>query len=275
MKLSFITPEGSLEELATYSDLHLIIANFVVPGSKYTEFFKSRNEHVIMDCGTFEVGKPMTQKDIIKRAQLVNADEVVAPDILFDWEGTVFNAQNFIDTITTCTHPYDRIPASEDDTHFVKPFKVMVVPQGKTPNEWLKCYEHLVDLNGVDVIGLSCLSVPHCFSKITGVQTIMENRLLCVQQLINEGMVYDEYEYHLLGLGNPLELLYQKQHKWIRSCDTSSPIVHGINDVLYDPYLGLMQPKIKTKLDFKSTVPKSKYKNVLHNIAVLRKLACV
>ena len=103
----------------------------------------------------------------------------------------------------------------------------------------------------------------------------MENRLLCVQRLIDEGLIFKDLEYHLLGCGNPLELLYQKQHDWIRSCDTSSPIVHGINDVLYDPYLGLMQPKIQTKLDFRSTVPKGKYKNILRNMVILKKLAGV
>jgi len=217
----------------------------------------------------------MSTPELIKRAALVGADEVVAPDVLFDSNETVESAIDFINSVTYLKEQKDDVTLFMSNPKYTKDFKVMVVPQGKTPEDWISCYTRLSEIEGVDVIGLSCLAIPHCFSKITGIKTIMENRLLCVQKLIDEGLIFNDLEYHLLGCGNPLELMYQKQHDWIRSCDTSSPIVHGINDVLYDSYLGLMQPKIQTKLDFKSTIPKAKYKNILRNMVILKKLAGV
>ena len=272
MKISFITPEGSLEDFVPMSDLHLIIANFVEKKAKYTKFFKEREEYVIMDNGLFEVHTAMPAHELLKRAEMVNADEVVAPDVLFDGKETVESAKKFIMSAMDMEIDMES-PFYQPKFH--KKFKIMAVPQGKTPQEWVRCYEQLADMNEIDVIGLSCLSIPKAFSKISGVKTIMENRLLAIQMLIDEGLIFKDVEYHLLGCGNPLELMYQKQHNWIRSCDTSSPIVHGINDVLYDPYRGLMQPKIQTKLDFKSTIPKTKYKNIYYNMTILKKLASV
>lgn len=38
---------------------------------------------------------------------------------------------------------------------------------------------------------------------------------------------------HLLGLGEPRELLYQKQYPFIRSCDTTRPILYGMQGRRY------------------------------------------
>lgn len=275
MKISFITPVGSLQDFAPLSDFHLIIAGFVQPDSKYTKFFKSRSEYVVLDNNLFEDHIALPTEDLINRAVMVDADEVVAPDVLFDSEETVKSAIDFINSVTYVKDEDKHELPFMDEPTYTKDIKVMVVPQGKNPEDWIKCYQKITDIEGVDVIGLSCLSIPHSFSKITGVKTIMENRLLCVQQLIDEGLVFNDVEYHLLGCGNPLELMYQKQHDWIRSCDTSSPIVHGIHGILYDPYLGLLEPKVQEKLDFGSTIPKGKYKNILRNMVILKKLAGV
>lgn len=255
MKLSIITPEGNLEDFAPLGDMHLLIANFIEPKSKYTKFYKERNEYIILDTGAFETGVSMPTEELIKRAVLVQADEVASPDVVYNWKETYHNAIDFVD-------------ATADYT-----FRRMAIPQASNIKDWFRCLEHLMGIDGVDVIGLSILSIPQCFKKETGVDTIMENRLLCTQMMEREGLFFDEYEYHLLGLGNPLELMYQKQIKHIRSCDTSGPVVHGMHGVRYDPYLGLIQPKIKEKLDFKTTIEKKYYNDILHNIAILQKMA--
>ncbi|WP_059007984.1 hypothetical protein [Streptomyces specialis] len=67
----------------------------------------------------------------------------------------------------------------------------MAVPQGRTRDEWLRCHDELAVIPGIDLIGLSKLSVPRCFQAPAA-----EARLACTAHLLAHGT---SKPLHLLG----------------------------------------------------------------------------
>ena len=97
------------------------------------------------------------------------------------------------------------------------------------------CYESIIDK--VDMIGISFAqpSFLKMFSEINKNHAYMLGRIYLVNRLISLSRVRRDKHHHLLGCSLPQELLWYKHtaYDFLKSVDTSSPIIHAMYGVRF------------------------------------------
>lgn len=258
MKVAFISTTNS-PEISMLGDMALLLSQFVQHGNRYTKYWghQKLNIYKILDNGAAE-GQQVNDNTLISSAQVVNADEIIIPDTLYDGDGTYNRAKAFISTLS----PVEK-----------KQFKFMAVVQGKSKDEWMECWNKLKSIPEVDYIGLSKLSVPRCFEYDPSFNPnfpIMWSRLKCTSMMKDKYVV--KKPLHLLGLDNPLELQYQNKHDFVRSNDSCLAISEALHDIKFDEEIGMVT-KRHNDFNFFKIIPKMKLPLVYHNIRVTRDMA--
>jgi hypothetical protein len=73
------------------------------------------------------------------------------------------------------------------------------------------------------------------------------NRIYVISRLYKEGIIKDNHYIHLLGASLPQEFLYYNDPKFnfIKSVDTSNPVIVGALGQFYKEYGLLTKPKNK------------------------------
>lgn len=255
IKFACIAPIHLLSLIPKSYDFHLLLAH-LLEDPDYVAFYKARKlagDTLLLDNGAFEFGKPLEAEDILELIDKsgIQPDYVVAPDYpTKDWKRTVDSSLNFANKVRDHA------------------FKVMAVPQSVVGDAegWLEGYQALVKHMDIDMIGMSILAIPNAFQKITGTTDIMINRLFATSEILNNKLQIAHYTaesgpikpvtkwHHYLGLGQPRELLLQRQLGLMDSNDSSSPVWHGVQGIKYDDsYGGLINGKSPIPVDFHAT----------------------
>jgi len=78
-----ITPTAYLEQYASQSSMHLVLAHLVDTDEQYADFYAGRSEFKIMDNGAFELGESYAPDKLIELAHKCKADAIVLPDYPF------------------------------------------------------------------------------------------------------------------------------------------------------------------------------------------------
>lgn len=257
MRYAHIVPTVYLERFDKYNTMHLVLAQHIGKDYEYTEFYRRSEKYKILDNGAYENKYPVSIEELIEKACLIRADEIIIPDVFMECVETLKLLESSLNYIRK---------------HNFHHFKLMVAPQGKTNAEYMKCLGVMQDIKEVNVIGLSFLVVAQCFKEITACETVLPNRQMLTKLIDLLG--FHNKEYHLLGLGNCKELEYQKQYPWIRGGDSSSAFVHGSNKIKFDNIKGLKGDRIKEKLNFKRVglFPKD-IENIIYNMEVINAFA--
>lgn len=201
MKLATILPTHYLQ-LAKDDEMHMALAHLIGKDEEYTNFFKERaseGKYVILDNGVVETGKPVSIEELVAKAKMIGASELIIPDHFMNGEATMESA---IENV-----PYVRKHAPT--------LKIMVVPQGETIEEWLYFAKEIIQMD-IDTIG-----IPKVLTKLGGRDARLE-------VLADLGHSLRGLAIHLLGCWeNPLELkLIAKavstgQILPVRSCDSA------------------------------------------------------
>jgi len=238
MKHCFIVPEAYINPIGMNSDMHLVLAHEILKRKTYTARYralkKSKKHFIILDNGAFELGKPLPTKKLIEAAKIVNADEIVAPDIRGNLSATLKAVKRFI--------MFLRI-------YHEKKFSVAGVVQGSSLDECIKCiaeYQINPNISTVCIPMIDPISDIHSWIKDKNTR-IIQNRLYLLKGM---SRMFAPKPVHLLGLRNPIELTLAKQFDFVRSNDSSSAFIHGMNLRLFDNKYGLIGDKEKKLLDF-------------------------
>lgn len=154
------------------------------------------------------------------------------------------------------------------------PYKFMAVPQGRTRQEWMSCYEQLVALPEIDVIGLSKLSVARSFEA-----PVAEARLECMAALLTRDA---PKPFHLLGGDRslPWELARHQamghdeaEHGGVQSNDSSFAFWYAAMDISVDSG-GRARREVGSKPDLVAgTLTDERLNHALVNVAQLRRAA--
>jgi hypothetical protein len=237
MEFCLIAPISSLE--LDDGEYHLTLAQYMLKSEKYFKFYRKKikeGHYVILDNGAAEQGASIDMKVLIKIVEKLRPNEVVAPDVLYNYRQTVRATTKFC--------------------QLIKDFDVdvMGVPQGQTSIEWWSCLQQIVD--AVDCIGLSKYSVSKCFGK-TARPTIAK---------VLEAMEMDK-SIHLLGLVNGVHELLEYKGVDVRSVDSCLPVKYG-------KYGFRIWDDANTSLYFtlESRIPKKYYQLCRDNVAYVREL---
>lgn len=254
MKISHESPLCLLEESRNYNDYDYALVHLFEEIPEYYQFFEEslkQGRHVILDNSIFELGTAFDPKKYIDWINKLKPTEYIIPDALEDCIQTMDNALDWKENYQS------KVPESS---------RSIGVVQGKNYNELVQCYQYMDELIGVDKIAISFdysyyLEVCQHPNKWMG-YTI--GRVQTLTRLLNDGIINKDKPHHLLGCALPIEFLfYREGFNWIDSLDTSSPIVHGLRNIVYEPG-GLVSKQSVKLVDLIHAVPNDEQMNAIH-----------
>ena len=198
----------------------MILAHLCEEGSDYVKYYNNSRkwrEWTLLDNGAAE-NSQIDDEALIEKVKLMHPNVVIAPDTLFDGEKTIEQSMAFIKKIRS------EVPQ----------VKIMVVPHGKTEDEYIKTFHYFNECDDVDWIGVS---------KFVSVKPFTD-RITCFMKLMEAGIQFKK-PIHVLGCNNPVEIAYITkipQVKSIDSCiaylykDQEIPLDNSINKRLDTPH---------------------------------------
>lgn len=225
------------------------------------KFYQAREQgrETILDNSIFELGEAFDMKKFANWVERTQPTWYIVPDVLESSYGTLYNLRKWNDTYA------DR---------FVDSKKIVVV-QGKTYDEIVRCYSEIATTGDADMIAISFDysyyedSVPNPNKYMSW----MLGRVKLLGDLAADGVIDEKKPHHLLGVALAGEGLFYKQYPWLYSIDTSNPVVHGIKGIEYEPGRGLLW-KQSQKLHEMITLPEAKidWETVAYNVEEFKKL---
>lgn len=237
-----ITPTAYLEQCASQSNMHLVLAHLVDTDETYAEFYAGRTEFKIMDNGAFELGESYAPDKLLELAAKCKADVIVLPD---------YPGQHQDLTIDAAIKYAPIFQAAG--------YKTMFVPQSRVGDAagWQEAYEWAtVDNELVDVIGMSILGIPNAIPHVHKAFA----RVVMTERLLTQHVFAFGKPHHYLGLnsGPSLEIPTLLKMGALTSCDSSSPVWAGIcgNEYSENTDSLMTTAKIKKHVDFDHPVIK-------------------
>lgn len=259
MIVSHEVPLCLLEESKNFNDYDYCLPHLLDKYSSYREYFlwaKEKGRFIIMDNGLFE-GIKHTEQDLIEKINLIEPDIFIVPDEWNDFSITLRNAKYWMNTIK------HKLPLKT---------KLMVVMQGSLYSQFTELYTACEDL------GYTHFSFNHASSYY---QTHHKNpnklinQMLGRHDLINSlkytGYIKDNHYIHLLGCSLPQEFLFYKNpyYSFIKSVDTSNPIICGAKHIVYTGH-GLFEKPSEKLEEFIENDELFNNELIKHNIKLFR-----
>jgi hypothetical protein len=235
MKISHEVPLHLLSWSKSVNDYEYILPYFYKRYPEYKEFYlqcKAEGRFSILDNGLFE-GETYTTHALINLINEVTPNIFVVPDEWNDWSKTYDHAKEWIELT-------NKLP---ENTH------LLVVLQGETFEEMKRLYKFCYNL-GYRYFALNHSSIAYnsLFPHKNNLVSKMMGRIQAVH--LFSSVVTDDVYFHLLGASLPQEFMYYEGYDFIKSIDTSNPILVGANKETYDKFGMLTKPKDKMEVYF-------------------------
>jgi len=143
----------------------------------------------------------------------------------------------------------------------------MAVCQGKDMGELITTYQTLVDL-GYKHIAFNHSSIAYkneYSGEMPTLKAQMYGRMEFIRKLVANGIIKETYYHHLLGCSLPQEFMTYNNWKFIKSVDTSNPILVGAEGVRYTDSGITFKPKDKLEHYFEKNLD-SKIEDIKFNV---------
>lgn len=266
MEASVIAPT-SLLNLVRGQKFHLLLSHLVESDPTYTQFYikeRKQGSFLILDNSAHEFQTGQDIGVLLAQADLLRAQEVVLPDVLFDYPGTVASIENALDRL----QKYDYVPVS------VRSW--MIVPQGKTMAEWSSCLSELLDLHE-----MARARTPDVFPNPPTIGISKDYAELFGPDwdrcFIETAKAQSELgcEVHLLGWPHPLWNISRIAWVWqdlIRSTDSARALVYAYHEIPLDPSQKPVPYPGRPEGFFQSSFNGKQLAFAYHNIQVYRNL---
>lgn len=248
MKISHEVPTALLTQSRLFNDYDYALVHLFESHPNYYNFFKdslSMGREVILDNSVFELGSAFDSTEYKRWVNDLKPTYYIIPDVLDNAQETIKNIVEWENNSTS---------------------KTIGVIQGATFVEAIDCYVNIKDKVDMLAISFNCKFYEtdpqkHILQQwMTGRQNFIEHlRILGIDK-----------EVHLLGCSLPQEFMYYKDPKYgfIRSVDTSNPVVHAINNIEYSP--SGLETKVNTKLIEYMDIQNVNQDILNHNIQLFR-----
>ena len=221
MKVSHELPIELLHKSYQWNDYDYCLPHLIDKYERYRLFFqKARLDQrfIIMDNGLFE-GVKHTTEDLFDKMWLVKPNIFIVPDEWNDSNATLRNAKHWM------INYKNRVP---EDTQF------MAVCQGKTLGELVITYQTLIDLGYKHIaFNHSSIAYTEFYPDHKPLYAQMLGRIELIRMLVEKDIVRKGLYHHLLGCSLPQEMMVYSNFDWIKSVDTSNPIIVGSEGVRY------------------------------------------
>jgi hypothetical protein len=242
MKVSHELPLSLLQHAYEWNDYDYCLPHLLDQSQQYNLFFqksKKDKRFIIMDNGLFE-GVMHTTEDLLSKIELLQPSIFIVPDAWNDSIITLRNAKHWM-------------------INYGKQLKelgveLMAVCQGNDIGELISTYQTLVDL-GYKHIAFNHSSIAY---QELGYEDLLKNqmygRMEFIRRLVEKGTIRDTYYHHLLGCSLPQEFMAYSDWKFIKSVDTSNPILVGAEGIRYADSGITFKPKDKLEHYFEKNL---------------------
>ncbi len=255
--LSHEVPLCLLEESLQFNDYDYALCHLLDENKKYKDFFlksKTLNRTIYLDNSVHELSYPYSEDRLFHWLQELQPQEFFVPDYWEDKTQSIVSARKWI--------------------NFQKQFPNTVfiaVVQGKDIHEVIECYQIYKDLGYKKIAfsyGASYYNdiFPHPnknLGKALG-------RIQVISQLFKENIINKSDSIHLLGCASPQEFGWYKDMPFIKSLDTSNPVMAALDDNDYRAYGLYDKPKSCMNDNFMIDKKDIDLDLLIHNIVTFR-----
>ena len=263
-KIAHEAPISIFNDVQVRTDYDYALVHLFEENEQYFQLFKDalkNGREVTLDNSIFELGEAFDSEKYAEWIVKLNPTYYIVPDVLNDADGTIAKFDEWEKSFR------NNVPGA-----------VIGVAQGRTYEEFLKCYNSLVDR--VDKIAISFDSAFYDFwiSRFTQKNPTKYHdwalaRQLLFIKMITLNQIRTDKPHHLLGCGVPQEFSAYRNYKWVDSIDTSNPVVAGLKGIRYDGVNGLQdKPSEKLFTLINSEVSLEQIEHITYNITQFRKI---
>lgn len=238
---------------------HLLDVNGKHYDKEYAEFYKNYINgcsYSILDNAAFELGDSYDSNILYQIGQEYKPTHLVLPDALHNADLTKERARDYINKFGPISIP-----------------KFIGVVQGKSYEEFVDMYKFYFSLPQVEIIALPFdLFTEEQYNQLAyPFGDYKTHRVEIAQRFINDGIVSKEKPLHLLGCATPREFtMYNSEtRKYIKSVDTSAPIIYGWNKIKFDETGvsdSVSKPKDKLAENLDIKLDKEQLQIIGHNV---------
>jgi hypothetical protein len=252
MKISHELPLGLMHHAYEWNDYDYCLPHLVDKYDQYRIFFQKarlNRRFVIMDNGLFE-NVFHTVQDLLEKINLVRPNIFITPDAWNDSTTTIRSAKHWM------------INYKKDLPEDVE---LMAVCQGKDMGELITTYQTLVDL-GYTHIAFNHSSIAYqSLGYDSSLKNSMYGRIELIKRLVEHNIIRKDIYHHLLGCSLPQEFMLYKDWPFIKSVDTSNPILVGAEGVRYSDSGIDFKPKEKLEHYFEKDLSGQK-EDIIFNV---------
>jgi hypothetical protein len=222
MKVSHELPLALMHYAYQWNDYDYCLPHLLDQYEQYKLFFtkaKKDKRFIICDNGLFE-GVEHTTEDLIEKIEWLQPDIFIVPDAWNDSAMTVRNAKHWM------INYKNNLPEGVN---------LMAVCQGQDVGELVITYQMLVDL-GYKHIAFNHSSIAYdkmYEGNMPKLKKQMYGRMEFIRRLVEKNNIVKTNHHHLLGCSLPQEFMSYKDWTFIKSVDTSNPILVGAEGVRY------------------------------------------
>jgi hypothetical protein len=256
MKVSHEVPLCFLNESLEWNDYQYILPHLIDQYPQYKthmlEYKKKPDSFIICDNGLFE-GVDHTIEDLLSKINLIHPNIFIVPDTWNDSVSTIRSAKHWMINYSNKLHDIG--------------VELMAVCQGKTIGELITTYQTLVDL-GYKHIAFNHSSIAYQEANVIGLDPLkasMYGRMEFIRRLVANNIIRPTYYHHLLGCSLPQEFMTYGDWKFIKSVDTSNPILVGAEGIRYEDGGIDFKPKEKLAHYFKKDLSGQK-EDIIFNV---------
>ena len=235
MKVSHELPLGLMHYGYEWNDYDYCLPHLVDQYDQYRLYFqkaKADGRFIIMDNGLFE-GVEHTTEDLLDKINLIRPNIFIVPDAWNDHALTLVNAKSWMNNYKP---------------NLPEEVELMAVCQGKTISDLIATYQILLDLGYKHIaFNHSSIAYQEMYPENKGLKASMYGRMEFIRRLVTTNTIDKSAYHHLLGASLPQEYMVYGDWDFIKSGDTSNPILVGAEGVRYDD--GGIDWKPKEKLE--------------------------
>jgi hypothetical protein len=258
MKISHELPLSLMHNAYKWNDYDYCLPHLIDHYDQYRIFFqKSRldKRFIIMDNGLFE-GVTHTTEDLLEKINLVRPDIFIVPDAWNDANTTLVNAKSWMINYKQ---------------HIPEEVNLMAVCQGKDIGELITTYQTLVDIGYTHIaFNHSSIAYQNEYEGMDHLKASMYGRMEFIRRLVQSGAIRKSHYHHLLGCSLPQEFMSYKDWTFIKSVDTSNPILVGAEGIRYADSGLTFKPKEKLEHYFEKDLS-GQIEDIIFNVQQFRK----
>jgi len=257
MKISHELPLSLMHNAYKWNDYDYCLPHLIDKYDQYRIFFqKSRldKRFIIMDNGLFE-GVNHTTEDLLEKINLVCPNIFIVPDAWNDANTTLVNAKSWM------INYKKGLPEGVN---------LMAVCQGKDMTELITTYQTLVDLGYTHIaFNHSSIAYQQEYTGMDSLKAAMYGRMEFIRKLVANGSIRKDFYHHLLGCSLPQEFMSYSDWSFVKSVDTSNPILVGAEGEKYTNSGMTWKPKEKLEHYFEMNLD-SKIEDIIFNVNKFR-----